>query len=221
MELSTWSNITIIYRAGKSHGNADGLLRIRRTDMQHEGEYNISKILSCLQESNSAQVYPISLVEIDKSFREELKAKLLIDRTFARIRTQIVKIRDEDLSKGKDVPRHYYNQFILNDDLLYKLENGTRRLCIPYKMRERFLRNAHDQQGHSGIQRTYQLLRDTVFLPSMRSIVEDYVTKCLIYGPCKPSHYKLYSELQPIIAPNLPLRHLALDFVVALLCREG
>ena len=84
---------------------------------------------------------------------------------------------------------------------------GT-RICIPAKLQQRVLKQAHD--GHMGISKTKALLRTRVWFPNMDNAVETMIKDCL---PCQASSKTVQRD--PLIMsnlPDLPWQQLSMDF---------
>lgn len=94
--------------------------------------------------------------------------------------------------------------------------NGTTRLCIPPVLESRFLKLAHDDQNHGGLERTYQNIRGAYFFRKMTRKVAAYVSSCDYCLRNKNRQHKPYGQLQWISAPVRPWSLITLDFIVKL-----
>ena len=86
------------------------------------------------------------------------------------------------------------------------------RACIPKSLRTQVLQLAHE--GHPGITRMKQRLRDTAWWPGIDAEVECYVKACTACIESNKSGPNLPTPpLQPIEYPSRPWQKIALDIV--------
>ena len=160
--LSTFQpRMKIIHRAGKSHGNADGLSRIPT-------------------EETLTNVFPVAVVQAEEEFLKQISEALPTDPHFGRIYDQIQKQVKEtqDAESGPQTTYQAY-RLDLNKNLLYMLDRpGPDRLCIPQKLTRKVLEYGHDCHAHGGINRTYDRLRTSIYIPKMRKAIQVYVESC-------------------------------------------
>ena len=93
---------------------------------------------------------------------------------------------------------------ITTDDLVLR----GNRLCIPVKLQKRIVDIAH--QGHQGIVKTKQLVRNYVWFPGIDAAVENVIKSC---RECQVNTDKF--QLQPLSMspmPNGPWEELSIDF---------
>ncbi len=197
--LSTFQpRMKIVHRAGKSHGNADGLSRLPTRDVAH--------------------AFPVVVVKAEEEFLKEISAALPKDPHFGRIYEHLHKqVKDsQHLESG---PQTVYQAYRLDigTDLLYMIERpGPDRLCIPGKVIQKVLQYGHDQHAHGGIHRTHDRLRSSVYFPKMRKVIQGYIDGCPACQLSKPSRQLPYGQLQPVGKAQQPLEELSLDFIVGL-----
>ena len=75
-------------------------------------------------------------------------------------------------------------KFREKDGILYRIDSdGTvpPRLCVPRKLREKVLKELHDECGHQGIAKTLDRVRDRFYWPYLRDDVKRWLRKC---EPC-------------------------------------
>ena len=87
------------------------------------------------------------------------------------------------------------DELTINADFDLVLRNN--RIVIPASLRERTVDIAHE--GHQGVVKTKQLLREKVWFPGIDSIVERKIKQCM---PCQAT---CISDLrEPIVMSELP-----------------
>ena len=94
---------------------------------------------------------------------------------------------------------------ILRDDQeQFPIEKG--KLTIPEDQIDEVIKEHHDGplQGHGGVSKTTQLLRQTCHFPNMRQRVEAYIRKCLSCQRNKHSTHAKYGEIQYQEPPSAP-----------------
>ena len=134
--------------------------------------------------------------------------------------------RDDDISEIKsmilngqesqDVQKHY----LLVDGLVYYLSNVNDdpclRLFIPKHLRSFVLTQYHDENGHMGIQKTFDSIRQKYYWPNLFKKINKYVNDCIT---CKTrSMQKNKHPLQETDIPPYPMAKLSLDLSGP--CRE-
>ena len=153
--LARWSlmlqqfNFDVIYRPGKSHGNADGLSR---------RQYEKCDLYALRQHKN---------VNVnDKAYIFQRRDRKLSD-LIAYLETK--KLPDDDkLARNILLIEDLF--YLGDDGLLYRIEHKAKRTCplpfsqlvIPETLRFEILSNAHDHVtgGHLGTHKTYQKIRE-------------------------------------------------------------
>lgn len=120
----------------------------------------------------------------------------------------------EILNKCQSAPGNIFRHFIMSDGYLFY----GNRLCIPQiSLRELLIKELHagGLGGHFGRDKTYSLLEDRYFWPSLRKDVYRFVDRCM---KCQTSKGRsqntgLYS---PLPVPERPWVDLSMDFIVGL-----
>ncbi|XP_055005269.1 uncharacterized protein K02A2.6-like [Boleophthalmus pectinirostris] len=87
---------------------------------------------------------------------------------------------------------------------------GT-RLVVPKSLRERIVHLAHE--GHQGIVRTKQRLRELYWFPNMDSLVYTVLSSCTVCQSCDKTAKASPAPLQPVEFPEGPFQHVAVDIV--------
>jgi transposase InsO family protein len=70
--------------------------------------------------------------------------------------------------------------------------------------------------GHSGIQATYNRIKQLYFWTGLKLAVEDFVRQCLVCQQAKHLHTKPAGLLQPLPPPTKPWAEITMDFIEGL-----
>ena len=152
---------------------------------------------------------------MDPKLRQRIIRAYPNDKHLATIYNKLQR-QSQSTERDKTTTYHLF-RFDRPSRLLYFMErNGHERLCLPTKLHETVLAYAHDSKSHDGIDRTYQRIRQNVYLHRLRKVVEDYVKGCPVCQIAKPGHHKPYGKLQPVLTPNTSFATNAMDFIVDL-----
>ena len=108
-----------------------------------------------------------------------------------------------------------WDRLILKQGVLHRLyifkEIEYHQLVLPQRYHRKVLTALHDHMGHQGIDRTFDLLRERVYWPSMAKNAQDWVTK----GQCCQVARGDYTQPKPKIChleAHNPLNLVCLDF---------
>ena len=127
--------------------------------------------------------------------------------------------KDDDISEirsmilsgqeSKDVQKHY----LLVDGLVYFISNvdddPRLRLFIPKHIRSFVVTQYHDQNGHMGVQKTFDSIRAKYYWPNLFKELHKYVSECTA---CQTrSLQKISQPLQETDIPPYPMAKLSLD----------
>ena len=82
---------------------------------------------------------------------------------------------------------------------------------VPGELRESLIRIAHE--GHQGIVRTKQRLREMYWWPRMDTLVEQKITACQLCLSLDKTAKTSAVPLQPVPLPSAPWEKLAMDIV--------
>jgi transposase InsO family protein len=207
--LSQYSFI-IMYRPGKENERADALTR-REQDVgpqeQIKTEYRTrallqhhqldQRIVQHLQDDSIPDEIPI--YELDES------TKLIDDLLQANRSSLSLQNLRERATAGSES---------------YRLEEGNllyqERLVVPDEgyLRTRLIREAHDQvsMAHPGQRKTYKLLSDRYYWPSMRNIIDQYIANCHKCSRAMNPRDRKPGYLHPLPVPEHPWQHITMDF---------
>lgn len=112
-------------------------------------------------------------------------------------------------SPSKAVQKRY---IVLNDILYYISDaddNPTLRLCVPMHLRGAIVKQYHDDNGHMGVQKSFEAIRRKYFWPLLYKELYEYVGKCVV---CQSrSLQRTRPPLQETDIPPYPFAKLSLD----------
>lgn len=176
------SRMKIIHRAGKSHDNVDGLSRLPITD------------------TKLVHVLSIMVIRAEEELLKNIATALPKDFHFDKIYEQIQK-QVKNSQSSKSSPHTIYQSYRLNVnfELLYILNSpNLDRLCISGKFTRRILEYEHDSHAYEEIHRTYDRLRDSIYFPKMRQVIQSYIDDYPTYQLSKPSRQLSYGQLHSV-----------------------
>ena len=97
--------------------------------------------------------------------------------------------KDEELRKLKlqirsgDAQKNMQEKYMIIEDVLYYISNPdndvTLRLVVPEHMQNAVTHQYHDKNGHMGIDKTYDSLRQKYFWSNMYKDLYEYISKCV------------------------------------------
>ena len=70
-----------------------------------------------------------------------------------------------------------HDQFLIENEILYKVNNTKIQLCVPERLRRSVMHQCHDvpASGHLGMKRSYQRLTSRYYWPTMHRDLEEYI----------------------------------------------
>lgn len=104
-----------------------------------------------------------------------------------------------DRSDYKDI----FNKYALKGGRIYKITEKGLRCVVPKAIRFQILRMAHDESGHFGLDKTYDLVSSQYWFTKMRRFIKKYVANCLNCIYFKLPGGKPKGSLHPI--PKIPI----------------
>ena len=97
--------------------------------------------------------------------------------------------KDNEILKLKTTLKHgepstaVKRRYVLENEILYYLsdpnDNPTLRLYVPEHLRAMVVKQYHDDNGHMGVQKTYDSIRQKYFWPNLFQELYDYVSVCV------------------------------------------
>jgi hypothetical protein len=90
-------------------------------------------------------------------------------------------------------------------------------------LQTKLIASLHDSAvgGHSGIQASYQRIKQLYYWPALKTAVENYVKQCSVCQMAKPSHQKPAGLLQPLPLPDAPWQGITMDFIEGFPLSDG
>ena len=127
--------------------------------------------------------------------------------------------KDEEIMGLKKVLKHgeptkvVKRRYLIDNDILYYLsdpdDKSTLRLFIPTHLRQMVVHQYHDDNGHMGVQKTYDAIRQKYFWPNLFQELYEYVSKCV---DCQArSGQNVKPLLQNADIPPYPMAKLSMD----------
>lgn len=113
----------------------------------------------------------------------------------------------------KALPAELQPFFLVRHELAVEaplIVRGT-RLLVPEALQERIVHLAHE--GHQGVVRTKQRLRELYWWPHMDDLVHQVLLSCSICQSCDKTARAAPAPLQPVDLPGGPFQHVAIDIV--------
>jgi hypothetical protein len=186
-------NMTIRYKPGRVHSNADPLSRAPHDQQVH------SNIV--------AKVFHITVLDTSQTLFKDIREGYAGDLAANKILTSIL----------SDSPLAEYRTFSSRDGLLLQQSPGMQnsRIYIPEgKMRLYLLSDYHDSKlaGHLGTAKTLASLGRDYYWPGLARDVKDYVRSC---NSCQRNKSDINSNrglLQPLPIPPQRWHTVAMDF---------
>ena len=140
----------------------------------------------------------------------ELKAASRADPLLSKLRQQIPRPWPRRYSECVPELQPFYRcreELAVLDDVV--LRGG--RVLVPEALRSRLVELAHE--GHQGIVRTKQRLRDMYWWPGMDRVAEEQVKSCQICSLADKTASPRHAPLHPVPFPDEPWSKLGLDFI--------
>jgi hypothetical protein len=86
-----------------------------------------------------------------------------------------------------------HDQFVIENSLLYRLNNTKIQLCVPEQLRRSVMHQCHDvpASGHFGMKKSYQKLTSRYYWPTMHRDLRQYIDTCpacLLHKPPARKH---------------------------------
>ena len=130
--------------------------------------------------------------------------------------TSILKVNKDGSLSANQHELNITLRILRDDQEQFPLEKG--KLQVPDAKIDECIREHHDGplQGHPGVAKTIQLLRQHCQFPNMRQRVETYIKKCLSCQQNKHSTHARYGEIQYQEPPDSPWKEVTMDFIVKL-----
>ena len=216
-------NCTIEYIAGTTNTCAD-LLSRRPDEPGHCQEENLTEELDLDVNDNTFQVdvinsnefEPKKFASCDVPFDDSLVKP---DDCLPGLDMISEQNKDDELLELKTILVHgepskeVQHRYLVVDNVVYYLTdpNGDTvlRLYVPKHLRALVVKQYHDDNGHMGVQKTFDCIRQKYFWPNLFKELYQYVSSCTV---CQTrSLQKIRQPLQETDIPPYPMAKLSLD----------
>ena len=222
-------NCSIQYIEGATNTYADLLSRhpdkvngAQNSDEEVDKDHTVLDVNVNLFEINvldSNQFDPKSFASCNLSDEELFEKCDCSDFRKGAFDMKVEQSKDDDISEirsmilsgqeSKDVKKHYF----LVDGLVYFIstvdDDPRLRLFIPKHIRSFVVTQYHDQNGHMGVQKTFDSIRAKYYWPNLFKELHKYVSECTV---CQTrSLQKISQPLQETDIPPYPMAKFSLD----------
>ena len=227
-------NFSIHYRPGVVHKDADCLSRLpldfeiyKQLCTEHANLDKVEAIVSGIkvQERNMEAWIPSEIdvqsvsanrssskVSLD-SLKEAQRNDPIISPIIELLRDRSKKWNDANLSHDskllmKERKRLYFNQ----DDIICRRSGKRSQIVLPKSYHSLIYKQLHQLMGHPSTERTFQLARQRVYWPRMRSNIDEFIhgkCRCIIQ---KKPNVKSFAPLQSVHSSS-PMELVAIDFL--------
>lgn len=99
-------------------------------------------------------------------------------------------------------------------EILYRKHKGIKKTFIPSSLIQQLLREAHDDNGHPGFPKTFNMINSAYYWPNMQHDIHYYVKTCHLCQISKSSRNKLLGHLKPLETALTPLEIVSMDTIV-------
>ena len=124
---------------------------------------------------------PTDKIILDFPSKKELQIQGFDTKTEQSKDGRVLEIKK--LLEQGNAPRSVDHKFVILDEILYYIsnENDTPalRTYIPNHLRNVVIKQYHDENGHMGIDKTYDSIRIKYYWPNMYKELLDYVNSCV------------------------------------------
>ena len=217
-ELASF-DFDIQYRSGKKNVDADALSRIRKyighdvisAVCQSSTDYSLIETLN-VASMNVGQQPSSTLCQLsNEDWIHNQSSDPLLSKIIKHIQQGTEpSIKEIEL---KPVVRQFH-KFVLRDNVLYRQVVINRseffQLVLPSQYHRTALQGVHQDMGHPGCDRTYNLLQERFYWPSMKNDVTDWVKNC---GRC--IRRKSIKPIAPLVSihSTRPLELVCMDYL--------
>ncbi|GFV65971.1 transposon Tf2-9 polyprotein [Trichonephila clavipes] len=127
--------------------------------------------------------------------------------TYDEITTKLVNCQrnDEYINSLKTLLENkQINDFVVKNDVLYKIENDNDVLVVPQQMQTEIVKNIHFK-GHLGINKTESMVKQSFYFPNVGKCVENVINNCIECIFVNKKRGKGEGLLNPIPKENITL----------------
>ncbi|XP_028416269.1 uncharacterized protein K02A2.6-like [Dendronephthya gigantea] len=190
-------DINLIYKQGKLLKVADTLSRAQLAETAEE----ISE-----QEMKSQVHLIYANLPCSSRIIEEMRHETARDPVLQKV-IQLHRVGWPQSKKDlpKDLKEYWNHKLELNENQGIILKD--QKIVVPLALRRKILEKLH--QGHQGIEKTKQRVRQTVFWPRINNDIEDLVSKCSYCQELRNANPK--EPMKPHVVPQYPWQVVGTD----------
>ena len=230
--LDTLANYDMnpVYRAGKSHGNADALSRAPHVQKEEPPaqpvgtDEEVLGVQALRGRMDREDLLPYSPEELSR--KQEEDEDLRIVKKWVKEAASPSTLEVRSLSPEVQIYASQIGQLSLDryNILRYSSpedEVPSRRLCVPTDLQRTVIRSAHEGTGHFAVEKIVDLLSRRFYFPHMRKMVDLVLKGC---QSCQRKGQTAKPQKAVLASPSdgYPFQRLCLDFVGPLpLTRRG
>ena len=241
-EITSVGDMRTFYKSGRKNTNADALSRQPVEEPEGPGDQYIAvsavhstaepsmcfsppdalvEEVFCRQASATPVAETSGLSELDQ--RQMIAAQRKDPGTatiipFVDIQRRPTTVENRQFCDDARKLSKVFSSLVMQEGLLMRrwTEPGTREVLlipvIPADRRRELFCMAHDQHGHQGAERTYQILRRRCYWPGLLEDVTVWVRQCARCQPAKRAAIPIFQPPGHLTASQ-PLEILALDYL--------
>jgi len=168
---------------------------------------HLSNVISYKNKARSKLYLQLSLIDTT------IQPTLLDDIKNAQIKdNQCVRYLHGEINLNSNTNNHF------SIDSEHNLVLYNNRYYIPNNniLRNKLLKQFHDNSGHIGVQKTHELISRQVYWKNLYDDIVEYVKQCIPCQRNKPSNQHPHGLLQPLEIPEAPWQSVSMDFITGL-----
>lgn len=136
---------------------------------------------------------------------------LFLDSTFENAMI-VAQNADSNIVKLKELLENEESKFWeMRNSVVYRKAGDNLLFYVPSAMQTNIVRIYHDDVGHVGIDKTYELIRRTYWFPKMREFISNHISNCLSCIAFSAIENKRREYLQNIDKGDKPFHTIHLD----------
>ena len=128
-------------------------------------------------------------------------------------------INEQDENDAKSIFKKLRTNinFALNEnEIIYHIDDDSRRSCISIFVKRKIFRLAHDENYHSEVHRNYDKISSILYIFRLFKKIRKYIEYCSICQLIQTKRHRLYDELMSIISTSRFFHIIAIDFIFVL-----
>ena len=233
-------NKEILHRAGRSHGNADGLSR--RPNVQPEkgkisdsgdpeikstesvSPEEVEKGIACLcpEENHTVAAVTVKPLWTNAEWKELQREDPNIMPIWTRLAKEEEKHRWNEMSEFSLATKAYWaewHRLVMKDGVIYRKSESSdevqvhTQVLVPTGKRKEILQQAHSERwtAHLGVKRTVARLHERYFWHDMRADVRSWLAQCGVYVRAKGPGGRTRRNPMTIVRSGTPFERIAID----------